>query len=189
MFEPIVMDGVLENPDFVRKVALKQQYWESQDHPHGGNWPGRRSDYVSVIDFPLFQQMMGHVHDAIGISRSASSYTTMFFQSCSTRDGNSWVHRDTLDFNPTHVGMFYLSPNPPANSGTILYTHKDPDYVYGDPSDDSGNPEDYNVKQVLENRYNRLVVYHPNEFHKSDTYFGSSIDDSRLFAVFFTRVD
>ena len=48
---------------------------------------------------------------------------------------------------------------------------------------------EFEVKQKLENKYNRMVLYDPKELHKSDTYFGTDINDSRLFIVFFMRVD
>jgi len=189
MFEPLIVDNFFKDPDAIREFALKQTYWPKQTNPNGGNWPGFRSDYISALDNDIFLELMYGVHDVIGIDRSAVSYTEAFFQFCTERDGNSWVHRDTLHFDPTHVGLVYLTPNPPANSGTILYEHKDPNYVKADPELDSGDPEDYNVKMVIENQYNRLAMYHPNEFHKSDTYFGKDRNDARLFVVFFMRVD
>ena len=189
MFEPIVVDNVLKHPDRLRYFAMSQPYWYGKEHPQGGNYPGKRSDYLSVSNNDAFMEIMMHVHDAIGIPRNASTYTEAFLQYCVGGDGDSWVHRDNLDhFNPTHVGLIYLTPNPPAESGTILYEPKDPNYITGDPMDDSGDPNDYNVKQVLENKYNRMVIYSPSEFHKSDKYFGSSIQDGRLFVVFFTEV-
>ena len=189
MFQPIVVDNFFRSPDIVREFALEQQYWPKETNPNGGNWPGKRSDYISALHDELFKNMMEKIHKTIGIDRMHSTYTESFFQYCSESDGNSWVHRDALQFEPTHVGLIYLSPNPQPNSGTILYEHKDPDYVKGDPIDDSGDVNDYNVKQVLENKYNRAVIYHPDEFHKSDTYFGTTKEDSRLFIVFFMRVN
>jgi len=188
-FQPLVIDNFFTDPDAIRDFALKQEFWPKQTNPNGGNWPGFRSDYISALDNDIFLELMYGVHDAIGISRTASTYTEAFFQFCTERDGDSWVHRDTLAFEPTHVGLVYLTPNPPPNSGTILYENKDPNYVKGDPELDSGDVNDYNVKLVLENHYNRLVVYSPDEFHKSDTYFGQDRYNSRLFVVFFMRVN
>jgi hypothetical protein len=192
MFQPIVVDNLFDDPDKVRGFALKQDYYSCKNHPLGesaGNWPGKRSDYVSAIDFTFFKFISKHLYKELNLQEEQNSYIECFFQYCSEFDGNSWVHRDVLNYEPTHVGLIYLTPEPPENSGTILYEHKDPNYVKGGPMDDSGDVSDYNVKQVLENKYNRLVIYHPDEFHKSDTYFGTTKEDSRLFIVFFMRVN
>jgi len=187
MFDPIIVDNFFANPDVIRDYALKQSFWHSDYDPNNANYPGKRSDFISALNPDIFQELMGGVHDAVGIDRSASTFTHSFFQYCNVEDGNSWVHRDSLYFEPTHVGLVYLTPNPPKNSGTILYDHKDPNYVKGDPQDDSGDVDDYNVREVIDNKYNRLVIYDPDEFHKSDKYFGTTKEDGRLFIVFFMR--
>lgn len=188
LFDPIIKNNFFRNPDKIRDYALMQEYWPAKTNPNGGNWPGQRSDFISSLSNDVFLELMYGVHDLIGIDRSHPTYTEAFFQYCIESDGNSWVHRDALHFEPTHVGLVYLTPNPPPDSGTILYEHKDSNYVKGDPEKDSGDVNDYYVKAKLENKYNRAVIYSPDEFHKSDKYFGTNLQDGRLFIVFFCRV-
>lgn len=189
-FDPITVDNFFTEPSLYRKFALSQKWYASGEGPNNANHPGYRTDYLSVLDEQLFQKFSFKLYDALNIiDRDTPSYIESFFQYCREEDGNSWVHRDSLYFNPTHVGVVYLTPNPPQNSGTILYHPPYTPYNYDtDLYEESGNPEDYEVKVNLENRYNRMVMYDPNEFHKSDTYFGDNIKNSRLFIVFFMRL-
>lgn len=190
MIEPIIKDNFFEDPDWIRNYALsgKVQYWPGGEHPSGANYPGMRSNALNLIENAIFEEVANGIYDILGVDYSTPSYIESFLQYCVADDGNSWVHRDTLYFNPTHVGLIYLTPDPPPDSGTILY-QAPADYVYGrDPELDSGNPDDYKIKKVLDNKYNRFVMYDPDEFHKSDQYFGTNIRDGRLFIVFFMKL-
>lgn len=185
MIEPIIQDNFFGDPDRVREHALKQNYLSSDFAGPDINYPGKRSLWLSAIDNYLFIYLTQKIYKILGFDPNTSSYTEAFYQWCSKDDGNSWVHWDNLPWNPTHVGVVYLTPDPPDNSGTILY-HKPDNF---DP--DTMLPGKYNfeVKQKLDNKYNRIVIYDPKELHKSDTYFGTDINDSRLFIVFFMRID
>lgn len=185
MIEPIIQDNFFGDPDRVREHALKQTYARSEDGPPDVNYPGSRSYYLSAIDNFLFIYLTQKVYQVLGYASETPSYTEAFYQWCNKDDGNSWIHWDNLPWNPTHVGVIYLTPDPPDNSGTILY-HK-PDWF--DPDTMSTSDYEFEVKQKLENKYNRMVLYDPKELHKSDTYFGTDINDSRLFIVFFMRID
>ena len=189
MIDPIQKDGFFENPDKVRKYALTQTYYSSDNDPNNANYPGHRSDFLSAINNELFKEFAQNLYKVIGLERQHPSFIHSFFQYTTEADGNSWVHRDSLHFDPTHVGLVYLTPNPQPNSGTILYTPKYEGAWDVENSENSGSPDDYEIKHVFDNAYNRVVVYDPQEFHKSDTYFGSTRYDSRLFIVFFMRVD
>lgn len=189
MIEPIQKDGFFENPDKIRKYALTQTYYSSDNDPNDANYPGHRTDFLSAINHELFKEFAENLYEVIGLEPQHSSFIHSFFQYTTEADGNSWVHRDNLYFNPTHVGLVYLTPNPPTDSGTILYTPKDMGEYDKDHMKNSGDVADYDVKHTFDNAYNRVVVYDPQEFHKSDKYFGDNRFDSRLFIVFFMRVD
>jgi hypothetical protein len=86
----------------------------------------------------------------------------------------------------THVLILFLTPDPSPNSGTIFYNRK-PDVNEDEYKQNDGDPKYYDVKEVFENVYNKAALYNPDEFHKSDTYFGESFRDSRLSQVCFLR--
>jgi len=189
MIKPIQKDRFFENPNKIRKYALQQTYYSSNDDPNNANYPGHRTDFLNLLNDDLFKEFSGNLYNILGLKPDRPSFIHSFFQYTTQADGNSWVHRDNLYFNPTHVGLVYLTPNPPPCSGTVLYTPKDLSEYKKDHMDNSGDVKDYNVKHIFDNEYNRAVVYDPQEFHKSDTYFGDNRFDSRLFIVFFVRVD
>lgn len=181
MIKTIVEDNFFHVPNEVRQFALSLNYQSCTTHLAGGNWPGKRSNFVNIINPSIFDTTMSKINDLCGYQQNHNSFTDMFFQYCTASDGDSWIHRDRLEMNATHVGLIYLTPNPPPNSGTILYENTTDE-------DDPEDPSKYKVKQVLDNVYNRIVIYDPNEYHKSDTYFGTTLSDSRLFIVFFSRM-
>jgi len=42
---------------------------------------------------------------------------------------------------------------------------------------------------IFGNVYNRLIMYRGDEFHKSNDYFGTTLQDGRLTQVFFLKFD
>lgn len=194
MSQPIIHESFFKDPDGVRKFALNEQFWDcSFTSIMRGSWPGKRSHMVHWLSAEIFDEFVENISGILGLTADQEMYVEAYFQYCTVHDGDSWVHRDMDDLDKTHVGVIYLSPDPPPNSGTIIYEmppsleqqfdHNDPSSKY--PAD----PSEYNVKQILENQYNRLVLYSPQDFHKSDTYFGEGKQDGRLFMVFFMRVE
>jgi len=62
-----------------------------------------------------------------------------------------------IDPNACYAGVVYLSPNAPLNSGTIV------------------------DGKLVENKFNRLVLYRANIIHSPSSHpFGMTVDDSRL---------
>ena len=66
------------------------------------------------------------------------------------------------------AGLLYLTPNPPPDSGTIIYT-----------------PPPHQEQDIVGNCFNRLLLYSADAYHKSNKYFGSSLRDGRLTQLFF----
>tara|TARA_R100000008_G_scaffold86439_2_gene79547 strand:+ start:576 stop:1178 length:603 start_codon:yes stop_codon:yes gene_type:complete len=184
--KPVIFDNFYTNPYRVRDVALSLDYWGCRDHPTGGNWPGERSLYVNQVAPELFNSFVKNIYRIWGWPDSKSVLFDMNFQICKAADGDSWVHQDVMPQNYTHVALVYLNPNPYANSGTCFYNlEADPESQ--DYKNSDGDPRHYSVSLVADNVFNRCVVYSPDEFHKSDVYFGSNRVDSRLTQVAFFR--
>jgi hypothetical protein len=190
----IIVDDFFENPDQIRKEALKAEY------RGGSNFPGKRascSEYINVLTarkiFSLLVDMNKHVVEgSLDIS----------FQLVTEAMGEGWVHSDAgiVYF----AGVIYLTPNAPIDGGTSLYKkHKNIDEAV----DDHGRiKEDFYTNKIKEsdikitrknnneffyktlevkNVYNRLIMYPGNEFHAANKFFGSTLEDSRLTIVFF----
>ena len=184
--KPIVFENFFLNPYRVRDIALSLNYWECKDHPTGGNWPGERSLYVNQVAPEVFNDFTGAFYDLWGWPPAKSVRFDANFQICKASDGISWVHQDVMPQNYTHVAMVYLNPNPAPDSGTCFYNleadPRDQNYINND-----GDPSHYSISYVSDNVFNKCLVYSPDEFHKSNVYFGQNRSDSRLTLVAFIR--
>lgn len=99
----------------------------------------------------------------------------------------AWIHSDPTSY----IGLCYLNPDPPLNSGTTFYKHKQTT----DFSEKSDNIETYikdkndftkwEVVDTIGNRFNRTVIYNSSLFHCPTNYFGSDLQTSRLYQLFF----
>jgi len=186
MSEILAINNFYSNPDRIREQALAFEYWPASSHPTGGNWPGVRSKYLSEIATDIFDEFTARIYNFYGWGDSKNVYFETNFQVCRERDGKSWVHQDIMTQGHTHVLLLYLTPNPKPNSGTIFYNRK-PDINESEYKQNDGDPKYYDEREVFGNVYNKAVLYNPDEFHKSDTYFGDSPRNSRLTQVCFFR--
>ena len=187
--QPLEKRNFFADPSQIRETAFGLQYYHMNDHPLGGNYPGFRSDAINLINESVFNEFTTNVYKALGLADDHPSYIESFFQYCRKEDEPpEWVHRDHLWNSPNVVGLVYLHPDPPPNTGTRLFKRKEGD-VEVDAWHDSPLRDDYDVLHTFENEYNKLVMYDPMVHHDSLDCFGTDIHDSRLFIVFFMRVD
>lgn len=180
-----IVENFYEDPDAVRKFALAQQYVEGG---FGRGFIGRRTEKQFL--FPgmkeKFEQIMG-----IKISRWEEHGMNGRFQNC--HSGEPLVyHCDSQ----TWAGMLYLTPNAPYQCGTTLYGHKvtrarsfyDPgwdDSWKNMPGDPHLDRTPFEPVDVLGNVYNRLVLFDASSIHSASEYFGTVIENSRLWQMFF----
>jgi hypothetical protein len=202
----LVIDNFYKDPDKVRNFALNQEFKNCKEAAAGGNWPGRRSQFLHNLSHELSEDFhntfLGNLLENNPIKYKG--YIETNFQLCYESDGDSWVHYDTPPWPCTHVGVVYLHPNPPANSGTLIYEF-DESYrtEFEEYAKENSNlwfklnrdqdSEEFSkfFKQSMEipNKYNRAVIYGPHMWHKSDRYFGNSLETGRLFQPFFCNLE
>jgi len=91
------------------------------------------------------------------------------------------------------AAMIYLSPNAPAQCGTSTYRHRATGIHH---NRQDGIMNAFNQKTFLDktpydtvdsfgNIFNRLVIFDGGCIHAASEYFGSDIDDCRLWQMFF----
>ena len=181
-------NNFFQDPDKVRKFALSQKYYCCDDHPSGGSWPGIRTEFYHTLNEEMYYNFTGRIYDLMGWENSKETYFECMFQVCTEKDGVSWIHNDKMKQGFTHVLITYLTPNPPKNSGTIIYDLKEGVDVESDEyKQKEADPKHYSVSSITTNEYNKSIMYDPLSFHKSDTYFGNDIYDGRLSLVAFIR--
>ena len=202
--ESLVINNFLPYPNVVRSWALSNEFIDSKEFSKRlglyTSWPGLRSQHVMELDQQYADVILSQVSNIAKKfflnDQSANISIRSFFQLCREEDGDSWIHQD----NDVDVAaLLYLSPDAPISSGTTLY--KCNDYNYWSSLDIDQMTKINRVEKrdlydnlfspvdVIGNVYNRLVMYRGDIFHKSNDYFGSTIQDSRLTQIFFLRFE
>jgi hypothetical protein len=164
-----IINNFFSNPDEIRKIALEQKFYCKDTHPENiGNFPGMRSDYLNNIVPDLYNTMtnaqLSNVKQLINI-KDYTEYWTKFSFSYTLQDTPIKIHRDFEEgwngFKTFFGGVLYLTPDPQANSGTIV--------------------ED----EIVENVYNRYVMYDATCLHGLEGTFGKTKGDARLVLTHF----
>ena len=180
-----VVDNFYESPDEVREFALKQEYVEGG---FGRGFIGRRTEQQFL--FPglkeRFEEIMGREitewesHGMNGRFQVAWAGEPLVYH-C---DSQKWG------------GMLYLTPEAPYQCGTTLYAHKKTrarnyyeegwDAAWKDvPGDPHLDGTHFEPVDILGNVYNRLVIFDASSIHSASQYFGTVMDNARLWQMFF----
>ena len=192
----MVFENFYENPDEIRKYALGLNYQPPENHGAVGYrcqegrkiLPGTKEFFEKVL----------HCKIKFGNKLGEWDYSTNgCFQWCN-KDVPLVYHADSQEY----AGIIYLTPDAPPNCGTSLFKHKkynsmaskdifkhsdwhDPDLEYNDWFLDK---EPWEQVDSVGNVYNRLVIFKSSNIHAVTEYFGNTIEDSRLFQLFFFNI-
>jgi glycosyltransferase involved in cell wall biosynthesis len=175
----IIVDDFYDDPYLVRSFALEQEYVEDIRYYKGMR---SRENFRTPQIRQKFEEILGRkitVWDEHGMNGK--------FQYCTPQDalvyhwdGQSWA------------GMIYLTPDAPYQSGTSLFAHKATRARHAaHPGSERAFDGGYYDKSKFElvdtagNVFNRLVLFDAKSIHAANEYFGKTIEDSRLFQLFF----
>lgn len=188
----VEVENFFPEPYVARAEALRHPSWDCENHPEGGNWPGKRTDYASVISHDVWQSACESIYRALGWEANRSVHFDSYFQICDETDGDSWVHQDDMPQAYTHVGLVYLTPDAPRDGGTLIYKPKDPNaditlLKHKNGGFLPGDPSEYTVTHEVENVFNKGIIYNPLTLHKSNKYFGQAPHNARATYIFFAR--
>lgn len=196
-FIPItVIDNFFKNPDEIRKIAL------SADYGVTGNHPGFRSEQLQLLNLDLASLISKKIFSLFfNLEKDVVEYDIpMSFQYTTKDFDHGWVH---LDSGHYCAGVIYLTPDPPENTGTIFYEPINSCEDYNELQKTKTNfytkrikSQDYdkiraannaNFKKniVIENVYNRALIYPANYAHSENCFFGETKENARLTLVFF----
>jgi hypothetical protein len=197
--QSLVIDNFLPYPNIVRKWAISQEYYNSENFSKRINsntfWPGIRTDHVMDLDREYADTVLNKISSIASNCFSNSPLTIKsYFQICKLSDGDSWIHQDNdVDL----AAVLYLNPDAPVSSGTTLY--KCNNFNAWNSLDINTMTKINRIEEkelhdkmftpvdVIGNIYNRLILYRGDIFHKSNDYFGTTKEDSRLTQVFFLK--
>jgi len=177
----LVIDDYLKDPDAVRKTALEQKFVKMHS-------AGLRTveQFLHLAPYREdFEQMLGQ-----RLTNWDDNDANGRFQCCFASDAVPY-HTDTQ----SSAGVLFLTPNAPVEAGLSFFRgklsglrrrSKDPHLMqltFG-----SGAEFDRSRWEEIDrvgNIYNRLVLFDAQLAHGASGYFGSSIQDGRLFQNFF----
>lgn len=173
-----VVDDFYENPYEVRNYALRQEYEKESSW-----YKGRRTTTQHYIPGTIeaIESIMGHK-----ITEWSSHGMCGRFQFCTPEDPVVY-HWDSQSW----AGMVYLTPNAPFQTGTSFYAHNSGIRHESDENSYSAflggyfDKTQFNLVDTVGNVFNRLVLFDAKCIHAASEYFGTNIQNSRLFHIFF----
>lgn len=188
----IVINDFYKNPKEVRNLALSQKYFRNDIR-----YPGERTRSFSTEALKEKIQSLLLPFEKINefsINTDATMFTDNGSFQYATSNDRSWIHSDY----PTEwAGVIYLTPDSPLSSGTDFYRFKYENRNIERFSENidkntrsliSDFKNDYTKWELIDkigNVFNRLVLFKSRRFHISGEYFGTNINNGRLFQVFF----
>lgn len=202
----MIIDNFLTFPKQVRAWVINQDFYDCKQwtemYKQHTDWPGKRTTHVMDLDDVYANTVLTNVASIATKQFGLSNVSIRSYFQLTTKDaGDSWVHQDNdIDL----AAILYLNPDAPISSGTSTYRCKDKEKWESYMSTNDG----YNTlktinrvdnKQLYEdlfepidvigNVFNRLILYPGNTYHKSNDYFGDTLQDGRLTQVFFIKQD
>jgi hypothetical protein len=186
----IIHDNILDNPQVLLDLSKKIKYYKNNfpknvetDIPLNtnlsdrtfGSWCGFRSNILHEINHKIFCNTFDDIFKKIfnkivfrEINYVVDSYLHFLPENCLCTEKS--YHRDfSNEYNVLFAGVIYLNLNPKNNSGTLLLLN------------------DEKEELVVENKFNRLVLYNSYIPHRPHNGFGKNLNDSRLTLTFFVK--
>ena len=180
----VVVDNFLDNPDEIREQALNIPAEEYVDR---GSVGLRSKPYpYGNIYRSVFEKLLGI--KTVGTEWGGYSGTHGCYQWSPASTGQV-VHCDATDW----AAIIFLTPDAPPRTGTWLMRHKETGKLHREQGLEDvfiGNHAQWDTHPFekiddIGNVYNRLILWNGRHLHTAGSYFGESIDNSRLYQVFF----
>ncbi len=174
----VVVDNFLPHPDSIRELALKQEYC-----PMGSAGQRSTQTFLDVVNPTAFDKLLG-----IKIDDWDRHPINGRFQFCTSKDPLVF-HSDSQRW----AGSLFLTPDAPPEAGLSLLRSRRNGKSFHPGNEEEGvamygNFMDRTLWDEVDrigNRYNRLVLWNARHAHTASCYFGTKLEDSRLFMVFF----
>jgi hypothetical protein len=162
----ILIDNFFKNPDVVRQFALSKsnQYAKSSEKT---GWKGYRTsvDNIELMDY--IKNKLIDIDDKFINFVIDECYFHYSLETTKNELNNNFekkrLHKDSSEL----AGVIYLTPNPIKNSGTTLHN------------------DNTDLEDVIDNVYNRFVLYNGKKLHGPQDTFGDSIENARFTLTIF----
>lgn len=164
--QPIkIVDDFFEAPTVVRHNALKQEFIEQDNEI----FPGLRSKTIDQINPNFFERSLSKLISHVTF-REHFTFMHSEYQLVDEKNNSRNGELRKIEGNFNVAGVIFLNPEPVENSGMIFYNEV----------------EDNLIPSVLiENKFNRLVMFNPKHLHKIEKFVGDTKETSSLFINFY----
>jgi len=179
----VVIDNFYNDPDAVREYAMSCDFYETEYHK------GQRT-----LTRTIFEGTKAHFEQVLGKKITKRDYgTNGVFQYC-TAINPLVIHTDRQNY----AAMIFLSPDAPPSCGTTFYRHcesKIRKYCETENieidifKNNFYDKTPFEKMDVVGNVYNRLRIFDSHNIHAASEYFGDTMENSRLFQIFFFDVE
>jgi len=159
-----IVDDFLEAPFIWREYALKQEFLKDES-----GHPGLKSKTLDDLNIEIFHSFASKVIDHVSGKYNFNRLKVNF--ASSTENNNSLEitpHQDEPFYNI--AGIVYLNEDSPAGTGTSFYNQ---------------TPTGLVKTITVENKFNRMIIFHPSLWHAPERHFGNTLQTSRLTITFF----
>jgi len=188
-----IIDDFFENPHEIREIGLslienKSDCILNDDCIY---YPGVRTNCSSEITNYIKNTIEIRLNKKI-TNILSSFHITSNIHSCGL------IHHDPADY----AALIYLNLNPPEHSGTAFYNISSgefaPDAQNYNKSTTTKNIEEiesftsykknynqkyFDVHRIVDNQFNRFVLYSGRQYHAPQNYFGNNLFNSRLIII------
>lgn len=201
-----VHDAILPDPDAVSQRCFAHEEWELGAPRKPMPWPGMRSPGALMPEeLAAVEAWVKKVTGAKRLWQEVAPEGHMlnhnYVQLVGGAESGPRPHTDSRKLC-RYAAVIYLSPDPLASAGTSFYRLRYPDGTLGgnicspphanlrEALGVTGLPQEaWHEEVMVENRYNRMLLYRANLVHSASGYFGTGHDDKRMTAVFFWMAD
>lgn len=165
-----IIDNFYEDPLMMRNYALSHEFYYRNELPFIDIDDATR---LSMFDNPGYigmrtirklndTKIINNLKKIIQCNQISSVYHIVLDEDNQNKETD--FHQDIYEQNIAYIAIVYLHPKPNPQSGTILSNNDD-------------------TKMYIENKFNRIILYDPSIWHKSNNGFGLDKDSGRLTQV------
>lgn len=179
----VVVDNFYKNPDSVRNFALSLDFKEHKEYHKGKRtelsyrFPGLKESFEKILGAKITNWDYYPINGC--------------FQHCIAGDQLVY-HCDLQHF----AGIIYLTPDAPPQTGTSFYRSRHTRKMKVDGNEQgivfrNGflDPTEFDLVDTVGNVYNRLILFDSKLIHSASEYFGTNLQNSRLFQLFFFDIE